>query len=341
MSKKRTIELANLVVLFGEKGLVESFKDRFYPAINDGKVNGKGEVKSYRFHKLKVANEDNTPIFYGRLLKFMSIEAEQDFDENQEKLVDSTRRMASVPSAFFTVDLNSHRISYLSETRRAPSLKDLQFCLRKLLSSDWKKQRQLLKAAMLEEVGKKRMNKGLKEEIEAKLDEMLPFPEVRVTPLPALQQLNKSLDPFHIITNLNIKPMLRNNELSNENAKFLRQLEKQQNKLKAKTTTLNVANSKDGLKKDEVKKLVKEASSGNYAIKVKGKDQSGEDIDSDLKEISVKFKEEIPNQEPDVNRAKRLLTKMKEAFERKYVLASEVTQEIKDAAKALVRDLTE
>lgn len=338
MSKRRTIELANLVVLFDGKGLVDSFRDRFMPAIKDGRVSGKGEVESYRFHAIDFLTTDGHPIMYGRLLKFMNIEAEQDYDENEEELIASNRVIPSVPSAFFVIDLGNHRISYLGETRRSPTLRDFEYCIRRLLLSDWRHRRSKLKKELLKKRGRKRLNEAIKHEIEELLDKALPEPDVRVTPLPGLKGVNKTLDPFKLVTSLSIKPLLRNNELADPNARFLKALEAQQDKLKSTTTSVNVSNSKEGLTKDEVKKLVKAAASGNYEIKVKGKDSANEDISSDLREVSVKFKETIPEREPDKTRAKRLLNKMSEAFQRGYILAARVSAEIKTEAMEIVNE---
>lgn len=306
------------------------------PVIRNGRISGRGEVESYRFHAIDFLTVDGHPIMYGRLLKFMNIEAEQDYDENKEELVDSNRVIPSVPSSFFVVDLGNHRISYLGETRRSPTLRDFEYCIRRLLLADWRHRRTQLKKELMEKKGRKRLNEELKHEIEERLDKALPEPDVRVTPLPGLKGVNKTLDPFKLITSVSIKPLLRNNELADPNARFLKALEEQQDKLKSTTTSVNVANSKDGLVKGEVKKLVKKAATGNYEIKVKGKDSADEEISSDLSEVSVKFKETIPDREPDSSRAKRLLNKMSEAFQRGYILAVRVSAEIKTEAKAIV-----
>lgn len=339
--KKRTIELGNLVVLFNGKGLVESFNERFYKVILNGKVKGKGEVESYRFHGLKLDSIDRTPVFYGRLLKFMTIEAEQDFDVKRATLVDSDKRMPSVPSAFFVIDLTTHRISYLGETRRSPTLKDFEYCLKKLLQHDWREKRKSMKETMLAQHETKRISKHVREEIEIKLDKAFPQPEVRVTPLPAIKQVGKTLAPFKKITQVSIKPLSRNNELSKQNASFLRAIEKEQDLLKSRNFNINANNAKDGLEKNAVQNLVTQASSGNYQINVKGVDNADETISSDLKEISVKIKEEIPNRETDVERAVRVLGKMKQAFQRGYVVAAEASNEIKKEAMEIVKLLKE
>lgn len=337
-NKKRTIELANLVILFNKKGLVESFNNRFFPIINDGRVRGKGEVSSYRFYNLTVDKIDKTPVLYGQLLKFMDIEAEQDFNEDEDRLIDSSGRLHSVPSSFFLIDLTTHRLSYLGETRRSPTLRDFEYCLKNLLMAEWKKQRSNLKEKLKKEKKKKRLNKDLKKEIEEKIDKILPIPEIRVTPLPAIKKLKATLDPFQIVTQVILKPLPRNNELSDQNARFLRNLEQQQERIKAKNASVNISNTKDGLQKEEVKKLVKATASGNYDVKVKGKDSKGTDIDSDLRDINVKFKEIVPARESDKSRAKRLLDKLKEAFQRGFALAVKPKAETISEANKIVSE---
>jgi hypothetical protein len=338
-NKKRTIELANLVVLFGKAGLVSKFKTRFFPVVSEGRVKGRGEVSVYRFHNVQVDFVGKIPVMYGQLLKFMNIEAEQDYDHKTGALIDSSNKMPSVPSSFFLVDLTTHRLSYLGETRRAPTLRDFEYCVKKLLKADWSDRRRKLKKELLDSRGEQRLTKKNRDKIEESLEKHLPFVEVRVTPLPAIKKLGDTLSGFKIITHVSVKPMLRNNELSDENAEFLRSLEKQQDNLGSKNTSLSVSNPTQGLKKPEVKKMVKAASSGNYDVKVKGRDNADEDIDTNLRDVSVKFKEEVPARENVKNRARRLLEKMHHAFRRGYVLAVKADKKVVREAQDMVSEL--
>lgn len=337
--KKRTIELANLVVLYGESGLIENFKAKFFPAIENGTVKGRGEVRSYKFFNVSVGSIDKTPVMYGQLLKFMTIEAEQNFEESTNELVESTATLPAVPSSFFLIDLTSHRMAYLGETRRCPTMRDFEYCVKRLLNRQWQHERRLYKTQLLEELGKKRATKEIKGKIEDKINEKFPIPKIRVTPLPGLKNVDTALDPFKKITQVIVKPMSRNNELSSRNKKFLRELEKQQDRIKAEKTSLNISNSAEGLKQNEVKNLIDATASGNYQVKIKGKDSHGESIDSDLDKISVKFTDVIPARETAEARAKRLMTKMRMAFDRGYVLAAETSQELLQKARKIVKDL--
>ncbi|GEM_PF-5248869 len=337
--KKRTIELLNLVVKFDDKGLVETFEDRFFPVIRGGKVRGRGEVETYRFEYLHFMLIEGVPIFAGRLLKFMTLEAEQDFDEASEKLIESTKTMPSVPSSFFVIDLTTHRLAYLSETRRAPSSNDLQYCISKLLNSDYAKRRKEAKSKVLENLGLLRVTKKVRDQVDKKIDSMVPKSYINLRSLPELKKVGKTLDPFEIITKLIIKPLPRNNELSKENSQFLRQYEKRQDKLGSISSSLVMGNTKDGLKKVATKDLVKQASTGNYAVKVMGKDSQGEDIDSDLQNISVKFREKIPAKEEVENRTKRLFKKLQDAFSKGYIVTVEVTAETRRLAIDIVNRL--
>ena len=341
MQKRRTIELANVVINFGDQGLVENLKDKVFPILSDGNVNGKGEVRSYKFLGVKALQigDTNTPCLFGRLVKIMTIEAEQEFDENKDKLIQSSKQISSAPSSFFLINLINHRMAFLGETRRSPGLNDFEYSIRRLLNLDWRKNYKNELKNILSGDGLSRIPKGKKDEYEARALKICPFPDVRVTPLPALKEVGKKFDVFNVITSLNIKPMKTNNELPDENAEFLKKYEEQQKRIGSSATSIELSNGKQGLDKNETQKLVKAASNGNYKVKMKGKTRNGSELKSDLEEVSIKLKEEIPSVESDTNRANRLLTKMIEAFAAGYVMVANNTESLFDKAVSIVREL--
>jgi hypothetical protein len=75
MSKKRTIEITNIVINFGDKGLLDNLQEKVYPALCDKSLRGKGEVSSYKLLGLKVAEIGTplTPTLLERDLKYRGL----------------------------------------------------------------------------------------------------------------------------------------------------------------------------------------------------------------------------------------------------------------------------
>lgn len=341
MSKNRTIELANVVVNIGDKGLVENLKDRVLPGIKDQSIKGRGEVHEYRFLGVKVGQitENQVPVLFGRLVKIMTIEAEQELDESGDELINSSKQIPSAPSSFFVINLVDHRMAYLGETRRSPGLRDFESCIRRLLDKDWKQRIGEHLQALLAAENRERTPRGKTEEYYRRVLAEVPQPTVRVTPLPALSEIDKKLEAFAKLEAISVKPMKTNNEMPDENAEFLRKYKEQQVKLGSTSSKFEMKNGKDGLQKEEAQKLIKAASDGNFQVTMKGSARNGNQISGDLDELSIKLKEQIPDQESDADRASRLLNKMKEAFQAGYVIAGATANELLERAKAIVQSI--
>lgn len=337
MSKQRTIELANVVINFGDKGLVDNLRDHVLPNLTT--LRGRGEVREYRFLGLKLSEitQDKTPVMFGRLVKMMNIEAEQEFDEQVEELISSSKQIPSAPSSFFLINLINHRMAFLGETRRSPSLKDFEYCVSRLLLSDWRTRYNAKLQEILRAEERERIPKGKKDEYHARVLAAVPEPDVRVTPLPAQTEIDKKMGAFAKLTTVTVRPMKTNNELPDENAAFLRKYAEQQRRLGTSSSKLELVNGTDGLEKNEAQKLVKAASDGNFKVTMKGTARNGNKISGDLDQLSVKLKEQIPARESDTDRANRLLSKMKEAFDAGFVLAANTVDGLADKAKAVIK----
>ena len=135
---QKIIELANLVLKFGDDNLLDHFKDRFWEPIRVAEpVAGRGETKQYFLYKTEIEMVDGNPVMHGRFVKIQRIEAEQDFDEKRGLLVKSDETMRSAPSAYFLLDLSSHRLAFLHEKKRSPSLGNFEYLISRILSKDW------------------------------------------------------------------------------------------------------------------------------------------------------------------------------------------------------------
>ena len=194
----KTVELANVVVNFGNKGLVENLKDRFLPAIVDQTLPGRGEVNEYRFLGIKLdeITPNRIPVMFGRLVKIMTIVAEQEFDELKDELIDSSKQIPSAPSSFFVINLVNHRMAFMGETRRSPSLRDFESCIQRLLTKNWNLLYRAHLKAILAEENQERIPRKKSPEYHKRVFTKVPKPEVRVTPLPALTEVDKKFGIF-------------------------------------------------------------------------------------------------------------------------------------------------
>ena len=338
----RTFEIANFVITFENEGLVANFNTRFWPAIRDGVVKGKGEVRSYRFINLEVKslnhNNVDVPVLCGRLVKLMTIEAEQIFDEGKESVVSTQDSIPSAPSAFFVVELINHKICFLRETRRAPSIKDLEYCLRKILMQDYYKQRSEMKKSIKDELGKQRLVGETRLMVNTMLDSSIPKPDVRITAIPGKGDLEERLNKYRTIETISISPLKTNNELSDENAKFLRAYQEQSEKISSQSGKVELRNTKTGLDIEESKTLLKDASDGNFKVKVSGVTNSGQKIQGDdLEKYGLKFTEAIPTKESNTDRAIRTFSKLMHALSDGLITLSTTTDEIREKAIELVK----
>lgn len=341
MTKNRTVELANVVINFGDKGLVESLKGNVLPVIKNESLPGRGEVREYRFLGIKVGEITGNmlPVLYGRIVKIMTIEAEQELDEKTVELVQSSKQIPSAPSSFFVINLVNHRMAYLGETKRSPTLRDFEYCISRLLRKDHMRRFNKRRSEILVEEDRQRIPKGKRTEYRQRILIDVPVPDIRVTPLPAQQEIDKKMKAFALLQTITVKPMKTNNELPDENAEFLKKYAEQQTRVGASSSKLELKNGKDGLRKAEAEKLVKAASDGNYKVTMTGTASNGNQISGDLDQLSIKLKERIPDRESDTERASRLLGKMNEAFDAGYVFASKLTNDLLSKARDVIRSI--
>lgn len=341
--KNRTVELANVVINFENTGLVENLESRVLPAIRGGAVKGRrnSEIKEYRFLdvELGLLDPDETPVMFGRLIKLMRIEAEQEFDESTRQLRHSTNEIASAPSAFFVVNLGTHRMALLGETRRSPGLSNFRHCIDRALFERWDLERQAKLAEILLADGLTEIPYGKKQHYHRLVEEAVPRPDVRVTPLPALEELSRQFAAFEKVISMNIRPMKTNNELPDENEEFLSSLASQETRLGTSTSRVEMRNGKVGLNKDEAANLATAASNGNYKVSVTGKDRNGDDLRTNLDEMSIKLQMEVDEHENDGHRAKRLLGNMSRAFSSGRVRPPNLGQNMIRRARQIVRAL--
>lgn len=339
MGKK--IELANLVVTAGENGLQDFLDAGLWTLLINSKVPGKGEVRAYRFHdlRLEMVGGDSTgyPCLYGRLVRLMTIQAEQQFDDRAKKIVPSEDSVESAPSSFFLISLADHKLAFFPESkRRSPSLQDIQFTISRILRDDWQRRRSEAQAEMLAQVGKIRIPRGQRDSWEQELERRFPEPEVRITPLAAKMALQKRFTLYEKIQSVEIRPFKTNNELADENAELLRQFVETRKRLGSVRDKFELSNKKQGLNKGEAEQLVTHASDGNFQVKMKGVDSYGRPLNDDLENMRIQIDYPIKRDEVITARAMRVLSILLEALKNHAILIKEPTQLAVQRARDIV-----
>jgi hypothetical protein len=129
--RSKKVELANVVITAGDKEFLDLFSDHFWPYLKDANIPRRGETRSFRFNDLSLVQVGlaGFPCLYGRLIRLMTIQAEQKFDDKKDRLVPSQESIESAPSSFFLISLADHKLAFLPESkRRSPVIRDLEYC---------------------------------------------------------------------------------------------------------------------------------------------------------------------------------------------------------------------
>ncbi|MEO0587480.1 MAG: hypothetical protein AAF078_07565 [Planctomycetota bacterium] len=122
MARQLKLEIANLVVKFGDENLLDRADDLVLPAFFHDFERKYGRTK-YIFHKVdtaKVEWDDGDDIaVYGRLVKDTVLEREQVLQDGE--IVADYSEMESAPSAIFVLLVRHHRLLYVKEQGYAPT----------------------------------------------------------------------------------------------------------------------------------------------------------------------------------------------------------------------------
>jgi hypothetical protein len=320
--RSKKIELANVVITAGDKEFLDLFADHFWPYLRDTSIPGRGETRSFRFNDLALdfVGPAGFPCLHGRLIRLMTLQAEQQFDDEKNRLVPSQESISSAPSAYFLISLADHKLAFLPESkRRPPIIKDLEHCFEYIIFEDWRTRRKNLKADKLKKEGRQRVPRGHAEIWGQEIDRLWPRPEIRITPLPASMELKKRLALYNLLSSIEIKPLKTNNEIPDENEQFLRQYAGLKTKIRSTNDKIVLSNTKDGLAKDAAESFINTASDGNYQVKLKGKDKRGHPIQDDLENMRIQMAYSEAKGELLKDRAFKLLDALVTALKENFV----------------------
>lgn len=334
---QRSVEALNLVTKLGSEEMLDLFEEWLWPIFQQGQLKGRGETQRYEFLGCSVSILNNgMPVLYGRLIKILQIEAEQDIEK--QELVRSSKTLSSVPSSFFVLDLASHKMSFLRETRRAPTSKEFEFVLKRLFKKAWDHEYSRRIKEWLEQENRERLPRNRADEIRDEVIASLGgFPEVRLKALSSVKELEKKIAAFGQITKVSLGVLSTNNEIADEYEVFLRACQNQKKEMSAEKVKVEIAASKTGLDKVEVSKLMHATADGNFTVRLDGKSKSGARMSTDLEEATFRSRIDVPTNESSIDRARRLFGGLQISLNDGMVLVRDVSDEIKNRALELAK----
>ena len=141
MNNKK-IQFANLVCRSGNSTLLSMYESIIHPAFFDKTLKRKYGDTTYIFHdvtheELWESNDHSGLVIIGRIVKDEKIRIEQILKEGQ--LQETKRSVQNSPSSVFVLFLENHRLAYVREHARAPSLQTFGSTLEKFVKRTYGK----------------------------------------------------------------------------------------------------------------------------------------------------------------------------------------------------------
>jgi hypothetical protein len=284
------IELANLVLRFGDRVLMDFRDEIFIPAfyLEEPRKWRGNEFVFYSCNQSTVRMsvkegeeviERDYDVLYGRLIKNQTIERRQLYLNGV--LTQAPGELRTSPSSFFVFFFNKHKLFFVPEMPFAPSLGDFEYCLAYYLS---KTRMQYIRR--LRDQGVQRLidagipkSRALKEANGIRqLSAEIPRPNLNITYMPSPASLREFFGKYAILKNVEIKFKPVNDEIDDD-AMYAALREEAENVGSLETKIIH--RSKDGLNKEEIIRSVETvARTGNYALNAAGKDDDGNQLNA-------------------------------------------------------------
>lgn len=317
---KRELEIANFTCKFGDLDLLDFFEKWFYPSIKNGIVSGSrsSETLSYQFINLKLDTIDEEPLLCGYFVKSLNIKANQRLTEDEE-LIESDETMLSDPSSFFVLLLKNHKLLWLREVSRAPTIKDLRYAIEKMLQNYRNEELSRIisnkcRENKVHELENEKDKEKLIKKLEAEAYREMPQPFIEITPLGDIRVLNQVLNDFKMVKSIKIKALKKNNEFAGDLNSFISDYSKTSDILGSNQTEMNFKNTKEGLNKEHSEELLKTATDGNFKFEVNGVGQNDQKLRKTEDKISLKIPMQYDKTKPLKTKVRSLINKFNSAI---------------------------
>lgn len=281
--RQHVASFANFICRFGrDKVLLDYAEQIVLPAFTDDTLirsYGKGRTHFFFYETqiVELEKNDREPVLAitGRFIKNTQLSREQIFDPDKG-VVKDTASLATAPSAFFMLILNSHRLIYFPETAHAPDLKSFKSTAIAFIK---KKHKDFIHQQYIQY--KETENPVTKKQ----LVQTHPHPSLEVIPISGDEDIEKFVRRYGVLKKIEFKVVQPNDEIDagemfNEIREFLGPMQPTDTKL--------IASRSEGFDLDEALPRIKDASeTANQEIKLSGKDTEGNDLKGDNHEFKV------------------------------------------------------
>lgn len=296
MRTKLKVEIANFVCTYDNNPLLSQF-ERFHKSISKPKdiIWSKGETKAYRFIQVKLVKFKNDIFLIGRLVKKITHTSSQLLKDDEEALERKEGKLKDHPSSAFMLRLYDHKLVIVKETRKAPVSSDFKIAITKLLKENDKENFEHELSKYKKKLDRLRLN------VEEKTDFLnwyyatYPNFNLSITTIgsPDVKTIFKNVK---LINKYVLKIPHSNDENPNVKNSFMKTLSKQRVLAgRDKTTDSELLfRDKEGLNKDFVKDLTKNAGSsgGTFGFHMVGKTNDDEKVNVSENDIKVTYEVE-------------------------------------------------
>lgn len=276
MARKRqqTIEFGNLVCRFGQHVLIDKLAEIVAPAFFGDHARNFGETSFffYGVEELVLTAADGVKYtgIAGRLIKNTRVRRDQIF--TIDGLVKDTASLASAPSSFFLLILDTHRLIYVRETPDAPYMSAFRSTLHTFL----RREHTDYVNRVAEESGHTKVS----------VSKDTPRPSLQLIPLTSDAGIDDFITSFQKLTTFEISIKRKNDEIDDD--QFFEELDRQGQDVGATSSVLKHKNAA-GLDIASVTEKLKSTSGvGQQIVKLKGFDFEGDVLQGNNENFQLK-----------------------------------------------------
>jgi hypothetical protein len=286
------LEIANLVCRFGDKVLMDYYKEIVLPSFKS-KESRKWRGKSYELYGVRemdvmAKNGDGhdvcVKVIAGRLVKNTMLTSSQIMKNGI--LVKRNKRLHTSPSSFFVLYLDKHKLIYIPEMGFAPTISDFEYCLAYYL----KKAHRDYLLSLIEKI--KAKNETLRKNEKTKVPKIkdlmaaIPKPSLTITNMSSRSSLNKFIMSYDTLKSVKIELLPVNEEIDGD--EIFKAIRESKESINSKKTVITHANT-EGLNREKtVSHLSHVAAAGNHSIVTTGTDEKGNKMDGSNTDFKLK-----------------------------------------------------
>lgn len=272
--RQQTIEFGNLGCRFGPHVLVDKLEEIVAPAFFREHVRKYGDTTFFFYGVQEIILTDAEGVAYtgiaGRLIKNTRVRRDQVF--TAEGLVKDAKSLASAPSSFFLLILDTHRLAYVRETPDAPYMSAFRSTLHAFLRREH-----------TDYVNRVAEGRGV---TKVSVTEETPRPSLQLIPLTSDAGIDEFIGSFEKLTTFEVSIKRKNDELDDD--EFFEELDRQGQDVGATSSVLKHQNGAGLDIASVAQKLKSTSGAGQQIIKLKGLDAEGDVLQGNNENFQLK-----------------------------------------------------